>query len=688
MKTLTLCLVFIIIGSFALAQHEWFWYNPYPDGQNLNDIWFTSSDNGWAVGNTGKLLHWNGLKWTSQEKLTYFALTGLWFTDENHGWAVGGGGVILQFSNGTWSQMYTGTTMTLKDVCFTSETNGWAVGDVRMHYDGSQWTTIDTIGYGGLTEVFFTDANHGWSGGFDKFYKYDSIGWNLYPLYSEVISVNSIYFTDPLHGWIGGYYNDFWYYVMQYEGSSWNWSNSEPGIISNAMYFDTPSHGWSCGRLGLYPYSDATVYEFNGSDWAESWATKGTANSLANIDAQDLYMVTDYGHILHHDSNGWDYSNTLAEGSIDLTFPDTTHGWAIGNGHTILSYENGAFTKDTSFTGMVMQQIHFADRLHGIACGWSEITNKSGIYSYSGNKWHLITDTISTHITAICCQPGGNGWFAGNYPMGGVQMYHLTDNTIIVTSFPGLSSITSLSFPDIMDGWACGNRISTIISVILRYQSGLWVEEFAAPYGESLLDVSFSDQNSGWAVGKNGSNTGVSYHFDGLQWSAGPSTTAALSAVHHPDPGHAYAVGSMTVYSLENDIWMPEPLNIGQPIITVCFPSAGVGWIGGANGGILSSKSPFPVGIVDKNSRKQPNGLMVYPNPTSGKLIIDIPDDFTNEEHLTLQFFNSQGQLIQKQTISGKAGKIKIEVGANDTGVLFVNLSNGKRHYTEKIVIK
>ncbi|MEI7897181.1 MAG: T9SS type A sorting domain-containing protein [bacterium] len=705
MKNMIVIIVFVLLGGNVPAQHTWYWGNPYPDGNHLNDIWFTSADHGWAVGNGGKLLHYDGQRWTGYEHLTFQNLNGIWFTDENHGWAVGNNGVILKYTNGTWTIDVSGNTKNLRDVCFTGVNNGWAVGDVRMHYNGTQWTTLDTIGYGGLTEVFFTDASNGWCGGFDKFYKYDSTGWHWFPLVSsDIIAVNSLYFTDQQHGWIGGYYSDGSDYIMKYNGSAWNWMNTHPQLSSNALYFENPAHGWSCGGQTTWNLTDTTVYEFTGTGWVGSYASKGVPYALAPAGAGELYMATQYGHILRKDAAGWGYSNTLAEGSIELSFPDTVQGWAVGDGKNILQYRNGNWKADTSFSGVALQHIHFADSLNGIAGGWSVGTQRSSIYRYSGNGWHLITDTLVSQIKAVCALPGGESWIAGQTALGVVRVHHLAGNTLSMNVLPGLSAIGSLSFPDATQGWAIGTQTGSVISKIIRYQNGSWVEELTAPSNQTLAAVSFSSPNSGWVVGKTTTNAGITYHFDGQSWAAGPGTSGGLRAVHHPDPAHVYAVSASGVYTLTNNVWNPEPLGTGQNLTTISFPSPQTGWVGGEYGGILSTRSSFPVTIPEQGETPQIERLLVFPNPANDKVTIEIPTNLVEKNGqpgfgsktgnpqgntTTLEVYDLSGRKLYEKEILHGQNTLEINVSQWPRGMYnFILRFNMQTVASEKVVVR
>ncbi len=106
-------ILLVILDSFAYGQ--WAIVSPPRLSTNwwVNGIYFTSPEEGWAVGghesNQGVLLHYSGGQWTSVASppvsASWYAY-GVSFTSPEEGWAVGGDelnhtGVILHYSGGT-----------------------------------------------------------------------------------------------------------------------------------------------------------------------------------------------------------------------------------------------------------------------------------------------------------------------------------------------------------------------------------------------------------------------------------------------------------------------------------------------------------------------------------------------------------------------------------------------------------
>ncbi|MDO8581465.1 MAG: DUF2341 domain-containing protein [bacterium] len=138
-----------------------------PTTDTITAARFTAQDNGWAVGNNGTILHWNGNAWSTVSSPTLESLWGLTLLDKDNGWAVGNNGTILHWNGSAWSASISGTTSALSGVAFTAENNGWAVGDegTILHWNGSAWSVATSGTTTVLYGVAFTSANDGWAVG-------------------------------------------------------------------------------------------------------------------------------------------------------------------------------------------------------------------------------------------------------------------------------------------------------------------------------------------------------------------------------------------------------------------------------------------------------------------------------------------------------------------------------------------
>jgi hypothetical protein len=91
---------------------------------------------------------------------------------------------------------------------------------------------------------------------------------------------------------------------------------------------------------------------------------------------------------------------------------------------------------------------------------------------------------------------------------------------------------------------------------------------------------------------------------------------------------------------------------------------------------------------ISKSLVAKNNLLTIYANPMQGKCNITIPEEFNNEQELTLQILDNAGKVIQQSKIEIYEETVKINLEAEAKGIYNVVLSNGKKNYTGKIVFE
>jgi hypothetical protein len=60
--------IIIFFLTFTLCnsvEAAWEWQNPLPQGNILNNIWDSSGENIFSVGENGTILHYNGSTWSA-----------------------------------------------------------------------------------------------------------------------------------------------------------------------------------------------------------------------------------------------------------------------------------------------------------------------------------------------------------------------------------------------------------------------------------------------------------------------------------------------------------------------------------------------------------------------------------------------------------------------------------------------
>ncbi len=152
-----------------------------PNVGRLRTIFFTGPTDGWAVAEwlgesekeppKGIMIHYDGSSWNITDTLPHLpARSGsIFFTSPNNGWAVGYGPYISHFDGSEWTT--TEVSMRLEAIYFLSPDDGWGVGNKIAHYNGIEWECVlntDSM----LNAVYFVAPDDGWAVGWGKIYHY------------------------------------------------------------------------------------------------------------------------------------------------------------------------------------------------------------------------------------------------------------------------------------------------------------------------------------------------------------------------------------------------------------------------------------------------------------------------------------------------------------------------------------
>ncbi|MEI8083589.1 MAG: hypothetical protein WCI74_17270, partial [Actinomycetes bacterium] len=175
----------------------------------LADVGFAALNNGWAVGESGTIAHYNGFGWTVST-VGGHDLDAIAVVDANHVWVVGNGGTILFWNGSSWAAQDSGSTRPLRGVAFTDINNGWAVGGygavLRTTDGGLNWSSVTSGTMAWLNSVAMTDATHGTIVGMGgAIYTIADGALYLTAIPSPTTSVlYDVDFTDANHGWLVG----------------------------------------------------------------------------------------------------------------------------------------------------------------------------------------------------------------------------------------------------------------------------------------------------------------------------------------------------------------------------------------------------------------------------------------------------------------------------------------------------
>jgi photosystem II stability/assembly factor-like uncharacterized protein len=252
-------------GRSWQAQHA-------PGTNGLSAVSFADDRHGWAVGIHNLVLRTSdgGAHWTVQSP--HIAcdgnLYGVWFVDDHRGWIVGSGGVIetTADSGQKWSAQRSGSGEDLQSVQFTDRRHGWIQTDggiLRTADGGASWTRSYTASSRHseiVADATFLSPTLGWASGSqdDGSANHGVVSqttnggqsWTTHDITTfDDVRFGAIAFTDARHGWVGGYQGELFYT----DNGGVSWAEHDPSTVGIRLYaivFRDATHGWAVGQTG------------------------------------------------------------------------------------------------------------------------------------------------------------------------------------------------------------------------------------------------------------------------------------------------------------------------------------------------------------------------------------------------------------------------------------------------------
>jgi len=273
---------------------------PTPGGEGeLSACYFTSSDNGWACGWTWNdeeqrgyplLIHWNGTEWEeypyggwfNNEQFWSIDLDDILFSSPDDGWCVGtvivsvGGetfGFILRYNGNNWYLFKSHFEGGIYDLSCISKDDIWMVvtetnnGSALYHWDGNEIKRCDTSPRNpGIYDIAFSSSTEGLAvGNYYSVYHWDGTSWTeIDSDPSRPFVNNAVSYYEPNSALIAGderrarWRNG----IYQYE-YCWNYGYED-------IHFSHPDEGWmiGCGPNPSKPIGyGGYIWHWDGKNW-------------------------------------------------------------------------------------------------------------------------------------------------------------------------------------------------------------------------------------------------------------------------------------------------------------------------------------------------------------------------------------------------------------------------------------
>ena len=259
----------ILLGLFVLLtscnkNYPWFrwgFYTIVPD-RDLYDVSFSDSSHGWAVGDDGIILGYDGDEWrVSVDTLWHQGTSCSYLScvvalDSDNVWA-GGTRVLLHYDGGRWEKVIEGD-FVIEDMEFYGDEYGFAGGregesGYALEYRDGEWKEITappeyiwSVSVVGDGEVWVS------TGKMDTcyVYRYNKGEWERSEL-PDGYTVFALEFTSKGEGW--GFEWDG--VVMHYQDGEWEFWDSLYVMFWNADFLDR-GHGIATGIGHICQYKD------------------------------------------------------------------------------------------------------------------------------------------------------------------------------------------------------------------------------------------------------------------------------------------------------------------------------------------------------------------------------------------------------------------------------------------------
>jgi hypothetical protein len=302
-------------------------------GQSIKSTWFLSDASaGWAVGENGAILYWDGTAWSSYAVTGVTStLYGVWGSGPADVWACGANGVIIHWDGTTWTQLETPTTNTLYAVTGATDvtTVVWFVGSMGTIIQWNTATSTMTTQVSGTAQALYAASAFSvldvWAvgnGGVATHYN------------GTVWTASSTGVSTPLNGVYAASGSQVQAVgnsgvIRFYNGSVWS-AQSLPGGATTALY---AIHGRATNDVFAVG-AGGNIYRWQGASWA---AFTGPVNTQAlrgvwvRPSATLLWVVGDQGVSFEYNGSSWSLLNDAKSVSRKIETFDILWDSEIGN---------------------------------------------------------------------------------------------------------------------------------------------------------------------------------------------------------------------------------------------------------------------------------------------------------------------------------------------------------------------
>lgn len=431
------------------------WENPLPFDVNLNAIWGFSSDNLWAVGDSGQILHWDGTVWALTSSGTSRNLSSVWGASPTDVWAVGDAGTLLHFDGTSWTTTPTpgGSTANLSVVRGSSASDVWVVGMMGtiFRYNGSTWMTQPGGPVGQLIGLFVApDGTAFVSNAAGQLQRYSGGTFS-----AIATSGGAIYGMSGLSAssvLLGGDVN----VVGTYDGQLYRALPAYPAAGQlHGAYLRAVRDGWLVGIDGAVLHYDGTTLV------RHPVPSTLFLNGVHAVSENDVWVVGARGTILHFDGSSWQAYGRAAEpgagvlNAISGTGPKDL--WAVGSVNTVLHYTGQAWLPVATGQPATAEYraVYAASASEVWVAGYNTATGLPVVLRWNGTSFGSESVPVAAVLNAVAGAGPGSVYMVGNSS----AFLRWTGSALVGVGVPVSSNLLSVSVAGNGEVWAGGSPI-------------------------------------------------------------------------------------------------------------------------------------------------------------------------------------------------------------------------------------
>ena len=582
---------------------DWVYQNPLPQGNTLNAVWGSSSNDVYAVGEGGTILHYDGSSWTAMASNTNDNLNGVWGSSANDVYAVGLKGTILHYNGQSWSKIDSDVSHTLWDVWGSSGNDIFVVGSVGviLHYDGNTWSEMMNEPTYYFLSVWGSSASSVYASDYNgKILHYDGVVWTEMQSNLQADETKDFWGTSGSDVYVvGGMFEGS---ISRFDGNSWSkvfspasplhsvWGSSETNIFAVGGHENA-----SMGNGG----SSGIIFHYDGIAWVKVKNLLGSGKCLKGVwgsSGNDIFAVGESGTIVHYDGSNWqEMSSGTTENISSIWGTSANNVYAVGWwGGTLLHYDGAAWQIERSWANGNTE--YFSDIWGSsandiYAVGYDPNNNFDGlILHYDGSNWTNIESGTTSQLYGVWGSSSSDVYAVGGCSGGTVLHYDgitWSEMQIPLIHNMCLTDVWGSSAQDVYAVGSAGYSLNDG-GKILHYNGSVWEEminpatsvdnmTLGAVWGSSVNDV--------YVVGGNG----TILHYNGQNWIQMESgTNENLGGVWGSSANDVYAVGWWgTILHYDGVKWTKMSSGSATNLLDSWGSSESEVFVVGANGTIL-----------------------------------------------------------------------------------------------------